>query len=103
MTASAITRTLHLAVLVVALVGLLDAVIGPQWDLAVLFALTAVLSLVLLVRGLGDRRPTDLRADLAAALVARSQRTGEPVDQLTDRAVATYLQALAEPDEATSR
>jgi hypothetical protein len=58
---------------------------------------------VQLLRGLGDRRTVGLRADLAATLVARSRRTGEPLDQLTDRAVATYLDALADPDEAASR
>lgn len=103
MTASTTTRTLLLAILVVAAVGVLDAAIGPAWDLVVLFVLIGALATTLLLRGLGDRRPMAVRADLAAALLARSQRTGEPLDQLTDRAVATYLEALAEPDEATTR
>lgn len=91
------TRALLLALVVVGLVGVLDAVIGPAWDLAVLFGLVVVLAGVLLLRGLGDRRPLAVRADLVGALVERSQRTGEPLDQLADRAVATYLDALAEP------
>lgn len=103
MTSSTMTRVMLLALLVVALVGVLDAAIGPQWDLAVLFGLVAVLTSILLLRGLGDRRTVDLRADLAAELLGRSRRTGEPLDQLTDRAVATYLHALADPDEAAPR
>jgi membrane protein implicated in regulation of membrane protease activity len=103
MTSGTVNRVLVLAVLVVGLVGLLDAAIGRTWDLTVLFAVVAVLASVLLLRGLGDRRTVDLRADLAAALTGRSRRTGEPVDQVVDRAVATYLAALADPDEASPR
>lgn len=103
MTASTTSRTLLLAIVVVSAVGVLDAAIAPAWDLVVLFVVIGALASILALRGLGERRPTALRADLAAALVARSQRTGEPLDQLTDRAVATYLQALADPDEAPTR
>jgi hypothetical protein len=101
MTPAGSTRVLLAAVLAVAAVGALDAGIGREWELAVLFGAVAVLGLVLLARTRGRRRATTLRADRAAALADRALRTGEPLDQLTDRAVATYLDALAEPDQAS--
>ena len=101
MTPTGITRVLLVAALVVAAVGALDAGIGREWELVGLFGVVALLVLVLLLRTRGHRRQTTLRADLAAALADRSLRTGEPLDQLTDRAVATYLGALSEPDQAS--
>ncbi len=101
MTPTGITRVLLVAVLVVAAVGALDAGIGREWELVGLFGVVAALASVLLLRTRGRRRVTTLRADLAAALADRSLLTGEPLDQVTDRAVATYLGALVEPDEAT--
>lgn len=82
--------------LVVALVGVLDAVVGGTWDLAVLFGILAVLGLVLVGAALGSRRSMSLRADLAAELRDRALRTGEAQDAVNDRAVATYLDALGD-------
>lgn len=101
MTPTGLTRVLLVAVLAVAAVGALDAGIAREWELVALFGLIAALGLALLLRTRGHRRRTTLRADLAADLADRSLRTGEPLDQLTDRAVATYLDALAEPDQAS--
>jgi hypothetical protein len=87
-----------LLLLAIGVVGLVDALIGNAYDLAVLFGATAVLAVAGLTADRGRRRPVRLRADLAAALRDRGLRTGESDDQLLDRAVATYLDALSEPE-----
>ena len=97
MTTASAPRILLAAVAVVAAVGAFDAAIGRTWDLVALFGVLVVLGLAGLGWSLGQRRPVTLRVDHAAALRSRSQATGEPLDQLLDRSVATYLAALADP------
>lgn len=97
MTTASAPRILLAAVAVVAAVGVVDAAIGRTWDLVALFAVLLALGLLGLGWSLGQRRPVTLRVDHAAALQARSQAAGEPLDQVLDRAVATYLTALADP------
>jgi Flp pilus assembly protein TadB len=88
------SRVLLVAVVAVAAVGVLDAGIGRAPDLVVLFGLVAALTTAVLIRSRTDRRDTTLRHDLWDAVHARSQRTGEPLDQLTDRLVADALDRL---------
>ena len=88
--------------LAIGLVGLVDALIGNVYDLAVLFAGVTALSGIGILADRGRRRTLTLRADLAAPLLDQARRTGEPQDQLIDRAVATYLDALAEPGQTAS-
>lgn len=83
-------------------VGVLDAAIGAVWDLAVLFAVVILVGAVGLLMGISRRRSVTLRADLAAALSARTRPAGESFDQVLDRAVATYLHALEEPSPPTA-
>ena len=97
MTTARAPRALLLAVLVVAGVGILDAAIGRTWDLVALLSVVAVLAAGGLVSTLGPRRPVLLRADRAAELTARARATGEAPDAVLDRAVATYLDGLADP------
>lgn len=77
-------------------VGAIDSMVGDHWDLLVLFALVLLVGTVVLALSFGPRRQVTLRADLFATLQARALRTGEPLDQLLDRSVATYLDALDE-------
>jgi hypothetical protein len=77
-------------------VGAIDSMVGDHWDLLVLFALVLIVGIVVLVMSFGPRRQVSLRADLFSTLQARALRTGEPLDQLLDRSVATYLDALDE-------
>lgn len=88
-----------IAVGVVAAVGALDAAIGRTWDLVALFATVLVGSVAIAVALRSRRRLLSLRPDLAAALTERSRLTGEPLERIADRAVATYLAAL-DPDVA---
>lgn len=85
------------AVVIVGAVGLLDASIGRHWDLSLLFGLVAVVGVVGLLAAVGRRRPVTLRSDLATALDDRACRTGEPLEQVLDRAVATYASVLEDP------
>lgn len=101
-TDNALTRALPAAVVAVALVGALDAAIGRTWDLVVLFVLLVTIGSTLLVQGLGQRSSVRLRPDLARSLTDRARLGGESVDQVADRAVATYLDALGEPVGAGS-
>ena len=87
-----------LILVAIGLAGLLDALFGETWDLAVLFGLVALIGLVGVISGFGARRPVTLRADLASRLLERSRLGGESLDQVLDRSVATYLHVLRESD-----
>lgn len=85
--------------IVVSGVGALDAYIGRKWDLVAVFLFLALLLTLLWLRQRAHRVPVDLRPDLARLLENQSQRSGEPFDDLLDRAVAAYQQGLF-PDSA---
>lgn len=90
-------RLVVLASAAVSAVGLLDAIVSAEEDFVAVFALLAVLQLLLLWRiGIG-RRPIPLRPDLAGWLIDRATATGEPVERIADRAVAAYRAGLGEP------
>jgi hypothetical protein len=73
---------------VVSMVGALDAAVGGQLDLVVVFVLATVLQLTLLLR-LQSRRPAvPLRADLVGWLRDRAAAQGEPIGAVADRCVA---------------
>jgi len=80
-----------------ALVGMADAAIGGVWDLFVLFTILAVVHIAALAVSGGNRVQVTLRPDLARWATQRSQRTGEPVDDVIDRAMAWYQQGLYQP------
>jgi hypothetical protein len=87
---------------VVALVGAVDAGIGGEWDLFVLFVGILAIATALGLR-LDSRRPAvPVRRDLVAWLRDRSSISGEPLSTVTDRAIATYADrygVVAEVDE----
>lgn len=89
-------RFLLAAGLVVVGVGVLDAFVGREWDLLLVFALAFVIQLVLWIRHRANRIPVSLRPDLARWLEHRSERTGEAFDDVLDRSVAWYRDGLFE-------
>ena len=84
--------------LLVTAVGVLDALLGREWDLLVVFVISMLLQVALWLRHRANRTPVTLRPDLARWLEHQSARTGEPFDDVLDRAVAWYHQGLFVPD-----
>lgn len=88
MTTTPIRRAVMAAALLIAVVGLIDALRGGEPDLATLFALLCV-ALAWLVAGASTRRTlVGVRADLARWIEERSALTGEPAERIVDRALA---------------
>jgi hypothetical protein len=83
-------RVVVLAIVIVSVVGVVDGVLEESWDHTALFVVSLALAAALLGRFVVGRRCVGLRADLARWLAIRSELTGEPVDAIADRAVATY-------------
>ena len=102
MSPTATTRLLVFSAIVVALVGAVDAGIGGEWDLFVLFVGVLAIATALGLR-LESRRPAvPVRRDLVAWLRDRSSISGEPLSTVTDRAIATYADrygVVADVDE----
>ncbi|MEL7156639.1 MAG: hypothetical protein AAFN30_08570, partial [Actinomycetota bacterium] len=92
------TRVLVSLTIVVSAVGALDSTIGREWDLLVVFLLSLSLQLVLWLRERANRTPVTIRPDLARWLERHSSRTGEPYDDVLDRAIAWYRDGLFAPD-----
>lgn len=85
-------KMLGFANVVVMGVGFVDAGIGGQWDLFVLFAIGLGLSVALLFR-VESRRPSiPIRRDLVAWLRDRASLSGQPLTTVTDRAIATFAE-----------
>ena len=92
-------RPLVVGCAVAAVVGLADATISREADLAAVFADSAA-ALVLLLARLQLGRPTVvLRRDVAGWLRGQSRSTGEPIDQVASRAVAAYRAQLVAGDD----
>jgi hypothetical protein len=89
--------------MVVAAVGLLDAVFTDEHDFVVLFAALALLGSVQVATALWAPAPVGLRRDVARWLRERSRLTGEPLGHIADRAVSTYRLALGEDDVLRER
>ena len=79
---------------VVAVIGVMDAAIGANPDLVVLFAALVVLSLIAIVRTRSDRNRVSVRSDVAAWLAATATAEGETVADLADRALSAYRAGL---------
>jgi Flp pilus assembly protein TadB len=94
MTTTPLRRAVMAAALLVALVGVVDALRGGEPDLAVLFVLLGT-ALTWLVAEASTRRPlVGVRADLARWIDERSALTGEPAERIVDRAVADHRARL---------
>jgi hypothetical protein len=88
------TRLLLSISLVVTVVGAVDALISSEWDLLSVFAFSGLLQLSIWLQQRGNRVPMTLRPDLSHWLVRQSQESGEPVDDIVDRAVTWYQHGL---------
>lgn len=84
------TRLLILASALVVAVGLVDAAVGGDWDLVVVFAIAAALHVALLARTGSGRPSVPVRRDLVVWLRERAALGGEPLDAVVDRALAAY-------------
>ena len=96
-------RILLAIVAVVALFGAVDALIIGEPDLLLLFVVILAMTLILLVRAIQARRAIRLRPDLGRWLRTRGRITGEPANEIADRAMANYRQQLGEgPDQVAA-
>jgi membrane protein implicated in regulation of membrane protease activity len=89
-----VTRLLLMLGLAAAAVGAIDAVVGDDADQLAIFVLIGLLLVAVWARQRVSRRNVTLRPDLAHWLDDRAQATGEPFDDVLDRAVATYRHGL---------
>ncbi len=90
MTGDNVTRLLVVATIVAAVAGLIDAAIGGEWDLVLVFAILIALGIALATRIEGRRVSIAIRRDLAVWLRNRSAVSGESMTALTDRALGAY-------------
>lgn len=96
------TRVLLFAIVVAALIGLIDAATAGTWDLVTVFALIAVSGAIAAIRH-GGRATLTIRRDLARWLAIRAADGGEPVGKIADRAVAAYRAGLTTAAEDRER
>jgi hypothetical protein len=96
-------RMLVTALVVVLAIGSIDAGIGGEWDLFVLFAIGLGLSVALLLRVESRRPAIPIRRDLVAWLRDRAAVSGEPLTTVADRSIATFAErygVVSDVDEA---
>jgi len=79
---------------VLAVVGAFDAFIGGEWDFFVLFVAIGFMLITVWLRHRADRIPTTLRTDLARWLEHQSRMSGEPMEDVMDRALSAYRTGL---------
>jgi hypothetical protein len=92
----------ELVVVVVAgMVGVVDAVVGGQIDLAVVFAVVVLFGLLSFLRVWTNRRRVVLRADLAAWLSRRAVDRGTSLDDEAGHAIAAFRSGVT-PDTGSS-
>ena len=92
MSPTSTTKLLVTAGIITLTIGSIDAGIGGEWDLFVLFVIGLGLNVTLLLR-LESRRPAvPIRRDLVAWLRDRSSVSGESLSAVTDRAIATFAE-----------
>ncbi|NNE72236.1 MAG: hypothetical protein HKN26_01070 [Acidimicrobiales bacterium] len=91
------SRVVLMISLLICGVGIVDALIGREWDLLVIFIMTALAQFLLLMRFIATRVPVTIRADLAQWVEDHSEHSGEPVEQIIDRSLAWYRQGLYRP------
>ncbi len=90
MTPSHSNISLVVVTVIVAAVGLVDAIVSDEADFAAVFGVMVLLLGALLLRTQTSRVRVTLRSDLVAWLRRRSAASGEPMEAIADRAVAAY-------------
>lgn len=92
------SRLLLVLVAVCASVGIIDAAVSREWDLLAIFVAVTALVMVLWFRQRLHRVSVTLRPDLAHWLEHRAESSGEPFDDVLDRAVATFKHGIVADD-----
>jgi hypothetical protein len=99
LTPSRLNRILLITTIIVEVIAAIDAGISGEWDLFVVALIALTLLAALLIRFQSTRPAVPLRADVVRWLQRQSAVTGEPLTQITDRALSTYRAAQRdEPD-----
>lgn len=93
-------RLLIALALVVTSIGVIDAAVSQEWDLLAISAIATALLGTVWLRQRASRLDVTLRPDLVHWVDHRAQASGEPFDDVLDRAVATFRHGLY-ADEAT--
>ena len=96
MTSTRWHKVLVALAVVPALVGVIDAALSRQVDLLMVFALVALPLLALLVMLQWGQPAVSVRRDLAAWLRDRAALTGEPMDAIANRLIASQQSILGE-------
>ena len=79
-------------------VGTLDALVSREWDFLVIFGVVTVFLAAFWIRQRAHRVSVALRPDLAHWIEARAERSGEPFEDVLDRAVAAYKDGIVTDD-----
>jgi hypothetical protein len=90
------TRTTLMVLIVIAIVGAVDAGGSDEWDLVVIFGALLIGLVFLLARTALSRPLVPIRGDLVRWLAARANVNGERVGHVADRAVAAYRDGLTD-------
>ena len=80
----------------IAVVGIIDAATARTWDLVALFAALVVLGAIAAAPVRRRRKALSIRADLFDFLHERASAGDENVGRVADRAVAAYRAALTD-------
>ena len=89
MTPTARHKGAMVTLLVIIAVGALDAAAGRVWDHLVVFVLAGFVQGLLLLGLQGHRPAVPIRSDLVAWLRQRAALTGESMEQIADRCIAS--------------
>jgi hypothetical protein len=97
------SRVLTLLIVVVALIGLIDAAVASTWDLLAVFAAILVLGALALGRSWSRRPSVAVRGDLVRWMASRAADGGERIEDVVDRAISAFRAGLvtdADDDDA---
>ncbi len=103
MTRITFTRMVHFGIVLVALVGLLDAIDRKQKDLALVFGVLILLGAVLVLHSAVGRRDVPIRGDLVRWLRERADLEGEDIGSIADRALAAARTGFLGDDAEADR
>lgn len=96
---SASVRFRLLLATTIAGVGMVDAGLGADWDLFVVFSMvTGVVASILVQKS--ERASMSVRADLARWVRQKADVSGEPIDDVLDRVIASAQHGLFPDDDS---
>jgi hypothetical protein len=88
------TRSTFTVLIVIAIIGAIDAAGSDEWDLVVIFGAVLIGLVFLLARTTVSRPLVPIRGDLVRWLARRADVNGERIADVADRAVAAYRDGL---------